>query len=133
MLYCRSSLLKGRRGGILQKIPGLQCSDSQLSSLRLQGSGSQGLRDSAFWSCFFCCCCFFFFTPSLVNTFAPLKQYKTCSDSLVKIQSNVVIYFEQVFIPCVSPGLNYFLCSKLNGKEKGTNASSRKPSFLSLK
>ena len=26
------------------------------------------------------------FTPSLVNTFAPLKRYKTCSDSLVKIQ-----------------------------------------------
>ena len=30
----------------------------------------------------------FFFSPSLVNTFAPLKRCKGCSDSLVKIQSN---------------------------------------------
>ena len=55
-------------------------------SLCLQIWGSQGLRVTAFWSCFSCC---FVFIPTLLNTFARLKRYRTCSDSLANIQSNV--------------------------------------------
>ena len=64
----------------ISKVAVLRFSALQSSVTGFGISGSQGL---SFLVLLFLLLLFFFFTPSLVNTFAPLKQYKTCSDSLV--------------------------------------------------
>lgn len=66
------------------------------------------------YSLFVKCCVF---TLSIVITFAPLKRYKTCSDSLMKIHSNVAtliwVYYYWVLADLRHTVIAYFISGKL--------------------
>ena len=98
----------------ISKVAVLRFSALQSSVTGFGISGSQGL---SFLVLLYLLLLFFFFTPSLVNTFAPLKQYNSFSDSLVKIQSNVApliwIHHYWIWADYVISFIAYFISRKL--------------------